>query len=100
MAERHLVLFQYMQDGNLGRGLRKLKNLPEPVTPEPVKEEASVAVDPAEVEEKSEGKDLDVDLALIGKQSVSTSSPTLKQKEIEEPEDGEEVENEETKMEA
>jgi hypothetical protein len=93
-----------MQDGNLGRGLRKLKNLPEPVAPEPVKEEEAVAVEPTEEEEKPAKKDSeDTDLAVFEKQSISTSSPTnsssFKQKEMEEPEDGEEVENEDAKME-
>lgn len=34
-AEKHLTYFQYMPDGNLGKGFRKLRNLPEP-EPRPV----------------------------------------------------------------
>jgi Zn-dependent protease with chaperone function len=125
LADRHLPLFKYMQDGNLGRGLRKLKNLPEPEPPVVVEVVATPVVatttiegggeeemkedQQKETEEDKEGdneaKEMEIaaDSIADGTNSSTTAAaaaPSVRAVD-EEPEEGEEVEesSESNKME-
>jgi hypothetical protein len=113
LADRHLPLFQYMQDGNLGRGLRRLKNLPEPEPPvvvvatpvvttttttegggeEEMKEEQPKGTEDKEGDNENEAKEMEIgtDNNSTTTTAAATAPPSVRAVD-EEPEEGEEVE--------